>query len=313
MLCSSHPPASVVVSTLGPSPSLIRCLESLQRQKCEATEILVVVNHANDILPLPSLEPFSIRLLCEKRPGLGVARNRGIRHARGDIVIFIDDDARADPDWLHELISPFSDPRVACVTGSVTPYWANYEASEAEKSYYLNDRARSPWVLDPSEAQWFSKAFERGVGYGCNLALRKKFLLNYKIFPEEMGAGSAIGGAEEFYMFIQVLKYGFRIAHNPKARVTHFFEKDLQSYKLHLRALHSASVAFTLKLMLEEPGLRWSLLKQVARAVRKRLNHKDGQGPEHPLLSPLERFAAYMQGVPTFIRSRRHRSKEQAL
>jgi len=313
MPCTSHLPASVVVSTLGPSPSLIRCLESLQRQKCEATEILVVVSHEDDVESLRSLEPFSIRLLCEKRPGLGVARNRGIRHARGDFVVFIDDDARADPDWLHEMISPFSDTRVACVTGSVTPCWANYEPSEAEKSYYLNDRARSSWVLDPSDAQWFSKAFGKGVGYGCNLAFRKNFLLNYKRFPEEMGVGSAIGGTEEFYMFVQVLKLGFRIAHNPNARVTHFFEKDRQSQKLHLRALYTASVAFTLKLMLEEPGLRWSLLKQVARAVRRRLSDKDGPGPEHPLLSPLERFAAYLQGFPTFIRSRRHRSKEQAL
>ena len=290
-----------------------RCLDSLQRQKCEATEILVVVSQANGVLSLPSLEPYSIQLLCERRPGLGVARNRGIRHARGDIVVFIDDDARADPDWLHELISPFSDPRVACVTGSVTPYWANYEPSEAEKSYYINDRARSSWVLDPSDAQWFPKVFGGGVGYGCNLAFRKHFLLNFKMFPEEMGVGSAIGGAEEFYMFIQILKLGFRIAHNPNARVTHYFEKDRHSYKLHLRALHSASVAFTLKLLLEEPGLRWSLLKQVARAVKKRLIAKDGPGPEHPLLSPIERFAAYMEGVPTFIRSRRHRSKEQAL
>ena len=47
------------------------------------------------------------------------ARNIGVRHAAGDIVAFIDDDAVPPPDWLTHMAKPFRDKRIGAVGGPV--------------------------------------------------------------------------------------------------------------------------------------------------------------------------------------------------
>jgi len=52
--------------------------------------------------------------------------------------------------------------------------------------------------------------------------ISQKFLETYSLFPLDLGAGSLIGGGDEFYMYLQVVKHGFRIRHVPEASVHHF-------------------------------------------------------------------------------------------
>jgi GT2 family glycosyltransferase len=52
--------------------------------------------------------------------GFGHARNRGLKAACGDVVLFIDDDCRAVPGWAFALLHPLrSDPSVVGVAGAV--------------------------------------------------------------------------------------------------------------------------------------------------------------------------------------------------
>ena len=57
----------------------------------------------------------------EDRPGLDIARNRGVRAATGDIVAFTDDDVRLHPRWLERLTAAFDADRIMAVTGLVLP------------------------------------------------------------------------------------------------------------------------------------------------------------------------------------------------
>lgn len=41
--------------------------------------------------------------------------NRAVPHAKGDILIFLNNDVRVDPDWLHALAECFSNPDIAAV------------------------------------------------------------------------------------------------------------------------------------------------------------------------------------------------------
>ena len=47
------------------------------------------------------------RLIRRERMGLAAARNAGMRAAEGEIVAYIDDDARPDPHWLTYLANSF--------------------------------------------------------------------------------------------------------------------------------------------------------------------------------------------------------------
>ena len=94
---------SIIVCTLNRAPLLRLCLEAILAEMGrtkEQGELLVVDNGSADDTPvivaaLQERAPHHIRFnyLVERRPGLSVARNHGLKHANGDILIFVDDDA----------------------------------------------------------------------------------------------------------------------------------------------------------------------------------------------------------------------------
>jgi hypothetical protein len=116
------PTASVVVCTRDRTADLAQCLQGLSRLAAQGHEVIVVDNCPSDdsTAQLVACCP-AIRYLHEPRPGAGIARNRGLLAATGEIVAFTDDDAQVDSGWLPALLRNFDDPLVAVVTGITMP------------------------------------------------------------------------------------------------------------------------------------------------------------------------------------------------
>ena len=306
---SSPPFASIILCTNGLRPMLIRCLENLTAQVYPGYEIIVVLNGPDDASFAQTVSRFPVRLFNEPRPGVSVARNHAVPHAKGEILVFVDDDVLIDPNWLHEIVKGFEDPNVACVTGRVIPAGTVCLAAEKADRYYSSERALSAWSLDASNPNWYQYILGDPVGFGCNMAFRKTFLENYALFPVDLGAGSLIGGGDEFYMYVQVVKHGFRIRHTPMAAVTHFFEDDIDKQKARNAQLHAGSVAFALKLFLEERTLRLAtvkwLLSGLKRRARRVWNQRAIASEPQELLSPREKLSAYVRGLGVYWKSRR--------
>ena len=249
-----------------------------------------------------------MQVLNEPRRGVCVARNHAIPRSRGEILAFVDDDIVADPNWLHELLEGFEDPKVACVTGRVVPQGPCPLSAEQQARYFSSEQALSAWDLDPSDPRCFQKAVGGPAGFGCNMAFRRAFLENHTLFPEDLGAGSLIGGGDEFYMFVQVLKYGSRIHHSPSAVVTHFYEESADTRRLRAKQLCAGAVAFALKLLVDEGQLRFAtarwLMGAVTKRVRRGLSLKGALSDSSELLSPLDKIGAYLRGPWVFWKSR---------
>ncbi|HET9178098.1 MAG TPA: glycosyltransferase family 2 protein [Terriglobia bacterium] len=309
--CVEHPSVSIILCTSGGRPTLIRCLEELtaQAQQCPNSEVIVVLNRAEDAAFAKLLSRFPVRLLNESRRGVSVARNHAVHRSKGDILIFVDDDVRVSPGWLAEIIKGFDAPNVCCVTGRVIPAGSPSLTAERSGRYYSSLRALSPWTLDASNPGWYQRIVGEPVGFGCNMAFRKSFLKNYSLFPPDLGAGSLIGGGDEFYMYVQVLKHGFRIRHNPAAAVTHYFDNNAQNQKARSAQLYAGSVAFALKLLIEEKGLRLAtvrwLLSAFKRRARRVWEQKKITSEPQELLSPGEKLHAYLRGPGVYWKSRR--------
>ena len=57
---------------------------------------------------LAGITDTRMSIVSASRPGLSRARNRGVLAARGEVIVFTDDDAIVDPHWLTAMIDPFT-------------------------------------------------------------------------------------------------------------------------------------------------------------------------------------------------------------
>jgi GT2 family glycosyltransferase len=234
-----------------------------------------------------------------------VARNRAIPEARGEILVFVDDDIVARRGWLHALLEGFADPRVACVTGRVIPHGVSYFGEQETKRVYFGHEAGTSRTLWPDDDSCERLLQGRTLaGFGCNMAFRREFLLDHALFPEDLGAGSLVGAADENYMFVQVLKQGLRIRYTPRAEVTHDFEADPAPLRARAKQIHAANLAFNLKLLAEERSLRRAVLKNLLTGALRFIRKSVGTLPSGPL-SPADKLMSYWHGLWLYWRSRK--------
>jgi glycosyltransferase involved in cell wall biosynthesis len=115
-----RPLLSVIIPHLNQPEGLDACLTSLDGQTLERTQFeVIVVDNGSVSLPSQLTASHSARLLEEPKAGPGLARNRGVEAARGDIFCFIDADCRAHPDWLRVASEIISEPERVILGGDV--------------------------------------------------------------------------------------------------------------------------------------------------------------------------------------------------
>jgi glycosyltransferase involved in cell wall biosynthesis len=110
---------TVIIPTRDRLPVLRATLAGLAEQELGPVEaeVIVVDNGSTDgtTLALTALAadfPLPLIALHEPIPGAGPARNRGLKHARGDAVLFLGDDTRpAAPDLLRRHAELHDDTR----------------------------------------------------------------------------------------------------------------------------------------------------------------------------------------------------------
>lgn len=274
-------------------PELLRhCLESLVRLVPPANEILVVDNSSGNPVTQQIAHDFGARYSVEPEKGLSRARNRGVAESNSIVVAFLDDDATAEPGWLHHLMHPFEAPSTAAVTGRIiTPQTPPLTPDQME--------TRSLCSQDP---HWFEAASFGGVGLGSNMALRKSACVGFKVFDERLGRGAPFQIAEENYAFAMLLSLGHMAVHVPSAIVYH--------PRLHrIDAEQEASYWMTYWLLLfsEFPAHRLDLLRFLfARLRRKKLTWpRDPQDAGEIIqASWLVKLKAGVTGTLLFLRSR---------
>ena len=100
------PVASIIIPHLNQPDALIRCLTSLERQDFIGgmVEIIVVDNGSRQPLDAVAKQFPGVHFLAESEPGPGLARNTGVAAANSEILLFIDADCRAHPQWVSSAV-----------------------------------------------------------------------------------------------------------------------------------------------------------------------------------------------------------------
>jgi glycosyltransferase involved in cell wall biosynthesis len=177
---------SIVVCTYNRAGLLKDALQSLVDQTLESTrfEVIVVDNNSND--PTEGVvRPFierhnNFRYVREPEQGVSRARNRGYAEARGVYVAYIDDDARALPDWTERILNAFNTvrPEPVAVGGEIHPW---YEKSPP--GWFSDDLEIRTWG---TEKGFLQPPRAKSGFYGSNMAFRKSILESYGGFSAEL-------------------------------------------------------------------------------------------------------------------------------
>ena len=222
---------TVIICTHNRHDLVDQAIASIEMQNCEKARYeLIVVDNSTD---LQKQDDFlaSVDIACpnqvivEKTPGLSRARNIGARAARGRMVAYMDDDARAPVDWVSEIVATFDRHAGAAVVGGpVTPLWPTSRPAWLhpwqEGFLTILDRGPTERPLQPRE--WLA---------GTNIAFRREPLIAAGLFEERLGRiGKALLSNEELAVTAKLRAAGHEVVYNPKMTMEHHVHADRLSH-----------------------------------------------------------------------------------
>ena len=111
------PLVSIIIPNYNGEKYLPLCLSSLLKTKYKKFEIILVDDVSSDgsikIIKSYIKKSKNINFLRNKvNIGAAASRNRAIKKAKGEIVVFLDNDTEVRPGWLGELLKPFENTSV---------------------------------------------------------------------------------------------------------------------------------------------------------------------------------------------------------
>lgn len=197
----------VIVDYKVNNPYLRECLEAIEAQTYKNFEIVVV--HDRKInLHYPKLRLKSLGQYV----GPAEKRDIGAKMAKGEIVVFVDDDTYSDKNWLKNLITHFSDTNVVGVGGpGITP--PNVSWQEAASGW----ASASPVGAGPYTYRFLPDKKRYIDDYpSMNLAVRRSDFLKVGGFDSNFFPG------EDTKLCLDLThKLGKKIIYEPKAIVYH--------------------------------------------------------------------------------------------
>ena len=231
---------TVVIPTRGrDAESLSGCLRAVFEQRPFADEVLVVDNGGGAAEAVVKSFPGA-RALREPRIGVHHARNRGIEEAKGEILLFIDDDIRPEPGWLEALAGAFGDPQVLAAGGPIRPDWQEPPPAWVVRNSRVLDLLG---LLDLGE-QRRDLDYRREFLVGGNLACRRSAVRGESGF-QAVWPCAGLGVIADDYELSRRLAGIGRVIYEPRAAVRHLISPRKTRWSHILPRVYAAEAART--------------------------------------------------------------------
>jgi len=217
--------ASVIVCTYNRAESLARTLHALAQQQLNPGvrwELIVVDNNSRDDTRAV-VERFAasgvvpvVRYVFEATQGLSHARNRAIEEARGELLLFTDDDVRPEPDWMQRIVDGMIAHGCEGCGGYIAPDW------EVPPPPWLNERFYGFLALRTDTTGTYRVTHVSNAPFGANMAFRRTTFEKFGAFDVTRGRkGNVLSSGEDGELFERLLTSGAVVMFIGDARVHH--------------------------------------------------------------------------------------------
>jgi len=218
---------SVVVLNWNGKKHAEECLHSLFAQSYKDFEVLFVDNQSSD----NSIEFVTEKFPAKKYPqlkilpsggnwGQGWGDNFGIKRAAGKYVVLMDNDTKADKDFLKEVVKTAeSDPTIGIVVGKLL-YYSQPDTFNSIGHTVFVDGSCIDTAIGEKDTGQYDEMKEIFSANTAGTLLRKEMLEDTAIEGEYLDA--------DFFTYYEDVDLGFRnrlrgwkCFYNPKAKVLH--------------------------------------------------------------------------------------------
>ncbi len=198
-------------------------------------ECIVVDNRSTDdtgkvVAAFARHSALPTRDVFEGGAGSSYARNRAVEEARGNFILFIDDDAVAEPEWAAEILAEIERRQLDVACGMVLPRWGLEPPQWLGPSLYVRLA-----VHDPAKMATASRAELETIHnyFSANVAFRRQTFAKFGNFRQDLGVveGNPMSG-EDTELFARIIAKGGAMGFAPRARIHHMIppERMRRSY-----------------------------------------------------------------------------------
>jgi len=164
---------SVIIPTHNGEKSISGLLESLFKQTFKDFEIIVIDDGSSDqtkskVYGYIKDHPHKLRYFYQENKGPSSARNKGVKEAGGDIIIFLDDDALVPPGFVGAHLEAYKDRKILGLRGKILPKDASiYHFFQSH--YDLGDKVVPALISTEGNCSFRKNAIIEAGGFSSNL------------------------------------------------------------------------------------------------------------------------------------------------
>ncbi|WP_127557829.1 glycosyltransferase family 2 protein [Saccharospirillum alexandrii] len=221
---SNTPTLSVILCTYNNADSLAVTLGQLVQCEVERwsdVEILVVDNNSPDnteevVRKVSESSEAQLQYYFEQKQGLSIARNLGVEKARGEYLLFTDDDADIPTNWLSSYLQKIESTQADCLFSKIEVNWDRtppWWFDQRYNPYFVQlDYGDSPMEITDIHHEFFGK----------NFCCRKPVLAAMGGFDEKLGRnGTSLAAGEETIIYRRLVAMSAKVTYFPDAIVGH--------------------------------------------------------------------------------------------
>tara|TARA_A100000171_G_C2140027_1_gene154341 strand:+ start:8054 stop:8887 length:834 start_codon:yes stop_codon:yes gene_type:complete len=200
---------SIIIPTRN-RPAYLKLLlqDVLNQDVVEAFEV-IVVDQSDTPQPVEGCTYISLQ-----SKGPCISRNTGVRNAEGDILVFLDDDARINSNFIREITGPIRAGAYPAVSGAICDPEGNYLS---QKEAYLTKGSDNFIKVLLSNPNYNESRITLAVPGGC-MAILKSVYDTVGGFEERF---DPTGAGEDREFSIKLYKHGYAIWYNANAKLLH--------------------------------------------------------------------------------------------